>query len=73
MSRRAGGRVLIGRAVASLAATPIVPNRLRTDRLEELSTLEAVRAASLRVLETRREAGRTAHSVHWGALVAAGA
>lgn len=41
-------------------------------RLEGKSTADAVRAASLAVLEARRRAGRGTHPFYWGAFVAAG-
>jgi CHAT domain-containing protein/Tfp pilus assembly protein PilF len=42
-------------------------------RLEHgLSTPDAMRRASLRVLERRRDAGRSTHPFYWGAFVAAG-
>ena len=37
-----------------------------------LTTAEAVRQASLAVLETRRTAGQSTHPFHWAAFVAAG-
>jgi CHAT domain-containing protein len=36
------------------------------------STDEAMRAAALEVLETRRKAGLSTHPFYWGAFVAAG-
>jgi CHAT domain-containing protein len=41
-------------------------------RLGGSSTAEAVRAASLKVIEARRRAGRSTHPAFWGAFVAAG-
>jgi CHAT domain-containing protein len=41
-------------------------------RLAGRTTAEAIRAASLRVLENRRRAGAIAHPHFWGAFVAAG-
>jgi CHAT domain-containing protein/tetratricopeptide (TPR) repeat protein len=41
-------------------------------RLGGSSTAEAVRAASLRMIEARRKAGRSTHPAFWGAFVAAG-
>jgi len=45
---------------------------LYTGRLAGRSTIEAVRGASLSMIEARREAGLTAHPFYWGAFVAAG-
>jgi CHAT domain-containing protein len=41
-------------------------------RLEGLTTAEAVRQASLKVIQRRRQAGRSAHPAFWGAFVATG-
>ena len=42
-------------------------------RLERgMGTAEAVREASLKVLERRRRRGRSTHPFYWGAFVAAG-
>jgi CHAT domain-containing protein len=41
-------------------------------RLEGLTTVEAVRQASLKVIQRRRQAGRSAHPAFWGAFVATG-
>ena len=38
----------------------------------DLSTAEAVREASLTVLESRRRRGRSTHPFYWGGFVAAG-
>jgi CHAT domain-containing protein/tetratricopeptide (TPR) repeat protein len=46
--------------------------RFYASRLGGTSTAEAVRAASLGILRSRRSAGRTTHPFFWGALVAAG-
>jgi CHAT domain-containing protein/Tfp pilus assembly protein PilF len=45
---------------------------LYSGRLEGLSTAEAVRRASRRVIERERHAGRSTHPATWGAFVAAG-
>ena len=41
-------------------------------RLQGLSTVKAVRQASLESIAARREAGLDIHPVHWGAFVAVG-
>jgi CHAT domain-containing protein len=46
--------------------------RLYEGRLSGLSTAEAIREASLGMLEARRRAGRDTHPASWGAFVAAG-
>ncbi|MBI3451206.1 MAG: tetratricopeptide repeat protein [Acidobacteria bacterium] len=45
---------------------------LYENRLKDASTVDAVRNASLRVIDTRRRAGVTTHPFYWGAFVAAG-
>jgi CHAT domain-containing protein len=54
------------------AATREWMRALYSARLEGLSTAEAMRRASLEVIEARRRAGRGAHPFYWGAFVAAG-
>jgi CHAT domain-containing protein/Tfp pilus assembly protein PilF len=46
--------------------------QLYEGRLEGLSTDQAVRQASLQIIEDRRRAGRSTHPFYWGAFVAAG-
>jgi CHAT domain-containing protein len=46
--------------------------RLYRARLSGLSTIEAVRRASLEALEARREAGESTHPFFWGAFIASG-
>ena len=41
-------------------------------RRDGLRTVEAVRIASLAMIESRRAAGKSTHPFYWGALVAAG-
>jgi len=69
----AGARTLI----MSLWKAKDEPTRRWMDRLYErrlsgLSTAEAVRAASLDIIASRRAAGDSAHPFFWGAFVAAG-
>jgi CHAT domain-containing protein/Tfp pilus assembly protein PilF len=46
--------------------------RLYEARRSGVGVAEAIRQASLEVLRTRREAGRSTHPFYWGAFVAAG-
>jgi len=41
-------------------------------RLAGMGTSEAVREAGRRILEARREAGKSTHPFYWGAFVASG-
>lgn len=75
--RRAFEVAGVGTLIMSLwsvedAATREWMRLLYEQRLRGLSTAQAVRNASLEVLETRRKAGRTPHPFYWGAFVAAG-
>jgi len=59
----------------SWADDRVVLERMRDlykGRLSGLSTAEAVRNSSLRMLQARRRAGRSTHPFFWGAFVASG-
>ena len=67
---------LIGKRRTRNAPSEIVDRaylHYREGRLERhLSTSDAVRDASLRILQSRRAAGQSIHPFYWAAFVAAG-
>jgi CHAT domain-containing protein len=69
----AGARTLITSLWAvEDAATRDWMRHLYEGRAQGLATADAVRRASLRMIESRRAAGRTTHPFVWGGFVAAG-